>query len=166
MRVLIDLLYIVDYNPSGIKKYGFKLATDILKHTEGNEVGILCTDVMLEHIESEIGKSFNYIVVSNKEKRILGRDYLVYRKTNAEKALLIESYDFVISPCANYPVALFSPYIKHVGVIHDLQILKFISLSNYILVSNNEFKNSIKQLTCFLLEYNSSITFCLLTNSS
>ena len=124
MRVLIDLLYIVDYNPSGIKKYGFKLATDILKHTEGNEVGILCTDVMLEHIESEIGKSFNYIVVSNKEKRILGRDYLVYRKTNAEKALLIESYDFVISPCANYPVALFSPYIKHVGVIHDLQILK------------------------------------------
>lgn len=124
MRVLIDLLYIVNDKPSGIKKYGFKLATDILKYTGGNEVGILCTDDMLEHIESEIGKHFNYIVVSNKEKRILGRDYSVYRKTNAEKTRAIESYDFVISTWANYPVALFSPYIKHVGVIHDLQMLK------------------------------------------
>lgn len=124
MRVLLDLLYIVNDKPSGIKKYGFKLATDILKYTGGNEVGILCTDDMLEHIESEIGKHFNYIVVSNKEKRILGRDYSVYRKTNAEKTRAIESYDFVISTWANYPVALFSPYIKHVGVIHDLQMLK------------------------------------------
>jgi len=124
MRVLIDLLYIVNDKPSGIKKYGFKLATEILKYTEGNEVGILCTDDMLKHIESEIGKNFNYIVVSNKEKLILGRDYSVFRKTNAEKARAIESYDFVISTWANYPVALFSPYIKHVGVIHDLQMLK------------------------------------------
>ena len=124
MRLLIDLLYIVNDKPSGIKKYGFKLATDILKYTEGNEVGILCTNDMLEHIKSEIGKSFNYIVVSNKEKLILGRDYSVYRKTNAEKAWAIESYDFVISTWANYPVALFSPYIKHIGVIHDLQMLK------------------------------------------
>lgn len=126
MRVLIDLLYIVNDKPSGIKKYGFKLATDILKYTRGNEVGILCTDDMLEHIISEIGKSFDYIVVSNKEKLILGRDYSAYRKTNAEKARTIESYDFVISTWANYPVALFSPYIKHVGVIHDLQMLKLI----------------------------------------
>lgn len=133
MRVLIDLLYILNDKPSGINKYGFKLAKDILKYTEGNEVGILCVDDMLKHIESEVGKSFNYIVVSNKENRILCRDYSIYRKTYTEKACAIESYDFVISTCANYPVALFAPYVKHVGIIHDLQMLKLMRKARNVL---------------------------------
>ena len=146
MKLLIDLLYVVNDQPSGIKKYGFKLATEILKYTEGNEVGILCTDEMLEHIETEIGKSFNYIVVSNKEKLILGRDYSVYRKTNAEKARAIESYDFVISTWANYPIALFSPYIRHVGVIHDLQMLKLIRKARNFIRTIYQFFDTKKRI--------------------
>ena len=124
MRLLIDLLYITNSEPSGIKKYGFKLATDIPKYTEGNEVGILCNESILDYVVSEIGQHFNYIVVSNKERNLLGKDYSKFRECFSEKACIIESYDFVISTCANYPVALFSPYVKHVGVIHDLQMLK------------------------------------------
>lgn len=124
MRLLIDLLYITNSDPSGIKKYGFKLATDIPKYTKGNEVGILCNESILDYVVSEIGQHFNYIVVSNKERNLLGKDYSKFRECFSGKAYIIESYDYVISTCANYPVALFSPYIKHIGVIHDLQMLK------------------------------------------
>lgn len=124
MRLLIDFLYITNVEPSGIKKYGFKLATNIPKYTEGNEIGVLCNEALLGYIVSEIGQSYNFIVVSNEERTLLNKDYSKYRKSYPEKARIIESYDFVISTCANYPVALFSPYVKHVGVIHDLQMLK------------------------------------------
>lgn len=124
MRLLIDLLYIINTEPSGIKKYGFKLATDIPYYTDGNEVGIICSSVMSDYIKSEIGNRFNYILVTEEEKRYLSRNYSSFRTIAPQKAHEIESYDFVISTCANYPVALFSPYIKHVGVVHDLQMLK------------------------------------------
>lgn len=124
MRLLIDLLYITNEDPSGIKKYGFKLISDIPRYTEGIEVGVLCNEALFEYVVSEIGQCYNFIVVSNEEKNIISKDYSIYRESFPEKACIIESYDFIISTCANYPIALFSPYIKHVGVIHDLQMLK------------------------------------------
>lgn len=126
MKILFDFLYIVNEEPSGLKKYGFKLVEGFLIYSEIKDVSILCDEKLYNYISSHVEKKCNYITIKSVEKKIMCKNYSRFRNKYPKIAEEIEKHDFVISTCANYPLVLFSPYVKHIGVIHDLQMLKLI----------------------------------------
>lgn len=149
MKILVDLLYIDNPEPSGIKKYGFKLLLDFRKYASQIELGVLCTSQMLEFIQSNIGDNYRFLPIEKSEFNKMRNGYDGFRKKYTRKSSIIESYDFIISTCANYPTVLFSPYIKHVGVIHDLQMIQLLKKSKNVFRSIFQFfdiKRKIKRL--------------------
>jgi glycosyltransferase involved in cell wall biosynthesis len=84
----------------------------------------------LDYISRETEGKFTCISITEEEYVQLRRNYSKFRRFSHEKAKNIEEYSCILSTWANCPIALFSPYIKHIGVIHDLQMLKLIKKSN------------------------------------
>ena len=125
MRVLIDLLYITTPNIFGISKYGLELLEGFLAHSK-NEIGILCCEEMREFISEKSGFEGQaitvplYTVVSQQSKWFRYRSSLPFSMNE------ITQYDICISPYANDPLYLLGKYIKHVGVIHDMQLLHLV----------------------------------------
>ena len=146
MKILLDLLYIMDEEPSGIKKYGFKLANDFKQYYNDVTVGVICRSNMLPFIQGEIGKEYSYILIDDDELKSLHNGYAKFRIKYSIKSLQIESYTYVISTCANYPVALFSPFVKHIGVVHDLQMLKLMWKNRNVLRSIYQFFDTRRRI--------------------
>lgn len=120
MKILFDLLYIKDSNPSGIKKYGFKIVEDFIHYAPQYDIMLLIWTSQKSYVSTMTGNRVALLCVDEDGD---------YRNNQGNRLLerirgVIKGFDLIISTCANNPICCFSPVIKHVGVIHDMQEIK------------------------------------------
>lgn len=130
MKILFDLLYIVEPEPAGVKIYCFELINSFARYVPDAELAVIGISEQESFIRSAVKAKITYIAVNNDMRHWMhhAQNHLMGIKSWLQKdsnvADRIKCYDVCISPFANGPLIDFSYCLNHVGVIHDLQGVK------------------------------------------
>lgn len=127
MKVLFDMAYIVEPEPAGVKIYGFELVTNMAKYYPDVKLAVIGMAAQEDYIRSSIKGEIVYIPVNDDVRQWAHHaqnHYMGVRKWKEHDARTFEQiaeYDVCVTSFANGPLIDFSQYIRHIGVIHDLQ---------------------------------------------
>ena len=130
MKILFDLLYIVEPEPAGVKIYCFELISSFSNYAPDVQLAVIGLSDQEAYIRSQIKANIDYIAVSDEMRHWMhyaqNHNMGIKRWVNTDPTISqrIKEYDVCISPFANGPLIDFSYCIRHIGVIHDLQGIK------------------------------------------
>lgn len=127
MKILFDLLYIVEPEPAGVKIYCFELISSFSHYVPDAQLAVIGLSDQEAYIRSQIKADIDYIAVSDEMRHWMHHSQnhnmgiKRWMDTDPTTNQRIKEYDVCISPFANGPLVDFSYCIRHIGVIHDLQ---------------------------------------------
>lgn len=126
-KILFDLLYIEEPEPSGVKIYSFELINSFKYYYPNIEMAVLCREPQKEYVKSNVVEGVSLILVPESRFSLLHYAQRYYKgvkkwfSEDKETCKIVSNYDICLTPFANGPLVDFSCYIPHIGVIHDLQ---------------------------------------------
>jgi glycosyltransferase involved in cell wall biosynthesis len=130
MKILFDLLYIVEPEPAGVKIYCFELISSFARYVSDAQLAVIGLSDQEGYIRSQIKADIDYIAVGDDMRHWMhhaqnhNMGIKRWMATDQATCQRIQEYDVCISPFANGPLIDFSYCLRHVGVIHDLQGIK------------------------------------------
>lgn len=124
MKIIFDLLYIKSHDIAGVRIHGYNLVSDFLRYSPNSAYAILCWDFMKEFIQLKTGFTGEFILIPYKDIEYIHKGCKsIFMKYPSIKERM-KTYDLCFTVYANDVECIFTPFIKQVGVVFDLQSIK------------------------------------------
>lgn len=129
MNILFELIYIDSEANAGVTLYAYNLVSEYAKTYVEDKISVLVWDFMESHFRKKITcENVQFVIVKqNSNFKNLKQSAWARVSWKYELWKIMRKYDVVVSPYANISYYGMSPFIRHIGVIHDLQMHKNLS---------------------------------------
>lgn len=122
MNILFELLHIETEENAGVHIYAYNLIKQYAKAHPEDKLTILCHDCMEGYIRRCVDNAdIQFVAMDKREAEYYKGNLLLRLKKRIKLLRFVRKYDISISTFANNSRFGMWPFVKQIGVVHDLQ---------------------------------------------